>query len=130
MGENRIEAQHGAGSGDADDHLAIFKAAGGELEIAAADQIEAAGILALGKERSLRGKGDGAGGQLKIGQNGAAQGAEPAGAAIGAGRASHRNRLGRCFFRACTSAVISVFDMVLPLPTAVQTISPAICQPC
>ena len=73
MGENRIETQHGAGTGDADDHLTIVMAARSEFEIAATDKVEAASILALGKERSLRGQRDGAGGQLKIGQNGATQ---------------------------------------------------------
>ena len=98
MGENRIEAQHGAGSGDADDHLAIFLASGGELEIAATDQIETAGILTLGKEQRLRGQGDGAGGQLKIGQNGAAQRAKPAGTTIAASRAARRNWLRNVLF--------------------------------
>ena len=93
VGENRIQAQHGAGSGDADDHLAIFLASGGEFEIAATDEIETAGILTLGKERGLGGKGDGAGGQFKIGQDGAAQRTEPAGAAIATGSAARRNRL-------------------------------------
>ena len=77
-------------------------AAGGELEISAADEIEAAGILALGEERGLRGQRDGAGGQLKIGQNGAAQRAEPAGTAIGASRATEpESACTACFCRVC-----------------------------
>ena len=91
MGKDSIEAQHGAGTGDADDHLAIFLASGGELEITVTDEIETAGILALSKEGSLGGQGDGAGGQLKIGQNGAAQRAEPSRAAIAANSASRGN---------------------------------------
>jgi hypothetical protein len=47
--------------------LAILKAARGQLEIAAADQIEAFGVFALRKERSLRWQGNGAGDQLEIG---------------------------------------------------------------
>ncbi len=37
MGENRVQAQHGAGAGYPDDHLTILKAPSGELEIAATD---------------------------------------------------------------------------------------------
>ena len=95
MGEYRVQAEHGAGASHPDDHLTIFGSAGGQLHIAAADQIKTPGILALGKERSLRRQGDGAGDQLKIGQNGAAQGAEPSGAAVGTGRTTHRNLPGR-----------------------------------
>ena len=88
--KNRVQAEHGAGSGHAHDHLTILEAARGQLQIPAANQIEAACVLALCEQRGLRGKGNGAGGQLKIGKNGAAQGAKPTGAAIGASCATHR----------------------------------------
>ena len=91
MRKNRIQAQHRTRPGYADDHLFILKAPGGELQIAAADQVKAARILALGEERGLSRQRDGAGGKFKIRQYGAAQRAEPAGAAIGAGRTPHRN---------------------------------------
>ena len=91
VGENRVQTEHGAGSGDPHDHLLIVHAAGGELEIAAADEIEAAGVFTLGEERGLSGQRDGAGGQFKIGQNGASQGTEPTRAAIGTSRATCGN---------------------------------------
>jgi hypothetical protein len=34
--------------------MPVFRAAGGQLEITATDEIEAAGIFALSEERSLR----------------------------------------------------------------------------
>jgi hypothetical protein len=88
MGENGVEAEHGAGAGDAHDHLLFFQAASGELEIAAADEIEAAGVFSLSEKGSLSGQRDGAGGQFEIGENGAAQGAEPTRTAIGTSRAT------------------------------------------
>jgi len=71
--------------------MAIFSAAGGELEIAAADEIKATGIFTLREERRLGGKRNCAGGKFKISQDGASQGAEPAWAAIGASCATSRN---------------------------------------
>ena len=88
VGEHRIEPEHRARTGDANDHLAVFKTAGSQFEIAGANEIEAAGILALVEEGGLRGKGDGAGRQFKIGKNRAAKRAEPAGTAIGSGSAA------------------------------------------
>jgi hypothetical protein len=125
MSENGVEAEHGARAGDADDHLAIVDAAGGELEIASADEIEAARIFSLIEERSLGGQADGAGCKLKIGQDGAAQGAEPAGATIGAGGTSGWNlpwKLLRPYLhfchgpRACHHRVPSDADCVLHPP--------------
>jgi len=37
VGENRIQAEHGTGAGYADDHLTVLIAAGGQLQVAAAD---------------------------------------------------------------------------------------------
>jgi len=91
MGKDSIEAQHGAGTGDADDHLAFIQTAGGQLEIAAANQIQAPCIIALLEQGGLSRQRDGAGGQLQIGQNRAAQRTKPAGAAIGACRAACRD---------------------------------------
>lgn len=89
--EHGVEAEDGAGAGDADDHLAIAVAAGGELEISAANEVEAARLFALREQRRLRGQGDGAGGEFEVRQKGAAQRAEPAGTAIGAGCAAYWN---------------------------------------
>src|ERR1039457_3780324 len=66
--------------------------AGGELEIAFANQIQAARIFALGKKRGLCGQTDGAGDQLKVGQNRTSKGAEPARTAVGTG-STPRGRL-------------------------------------
>jgi hypothetical protein len=91
VGENRVQAQDRAGSGHADDHLAVAALSGGELEIAAADQIKVERILSLCEERRLRFQRDSADDHFQIGQHGAAQRAEPAGAPVAADRASHRN---------------------------------------
>ncbi len=50
VGEHGIEAEHGAGPRDTHNHLLILGTAGGELEVAAADQIEAARVFALGEQ--------------------------------------------------------------------------------
>lgn len=88
VGKHRIEAEHGAGSSDADDHLAFLAAAGGELDVSTADEIEAASVVALGEEGRLGRQRDGAGGEFEIGEHRAAEGAEPAGTAVGAGGAA------------------------------------------
>src|ERR1019366_10247917 len=53
VGENRVQAQHGAWTSDEDDHLLVIRAAGGQLKVPAANEIEAAGIFSLGEERGL-----------------------------------------------------------------------------
>ena len=82
--ENSVEAEHGTGTRDADDHLAVLGAAGGELDVSGADEVEAAGFIALGKEGCLAGQGNGGCGQFEIGKDGASQRAEPSRAAVGA----------------------------------------------
>ena len=122
VGEHCIEAEHGARSGNAHDHLAVFKAPGSEFEIAAADQIEQTRVFALIEEGCLGGQGDGAGGELKIGENGAAQRAEPAGAAIGAGRTT-RGRL-PCHVSGppwCDCCVLCVSDHAAPFRSRSRT---------
>jgi len=67
--QNRVEAQHGAGSGNAHNHLPLFAVSRCELDVAAADQIEAASFVALGEQGRLWREGDGAGCQFKIRQH-------------------------------------------------------------
>jgi len=65
--EYGIEPEHGAWTGDPHDHLAILGAPGGQLDVTGADEIKAAGLIALGEERGLGGKGNGGGGEFEIG---------------------------------------------------------------
>lgn len=81
-----IETQDRAGTGNAHDHLTILNAARSQLEVASADQIQAAGVFALAEQGCLGRQADGAGDQFKICQYGASEGAEPAGPAIRARR--------------------------------------------
>jgi hypothetical protein len=85
--EDGVEAQHGTGTCDPDDHLAVLGAPGGQLDIATAYEVEATGFFALGKEGGFPGKGDGAGSELEIGKDGAPKRAEPSRAPVGASRA-------------------------------------------
>jgi hypothetical protein len=85
VGEGCVEAQNRAGAGDAHDHLSVLGTSGGQFQIAAADQIKAAGVFTLGKERSLGGQADGAGYQFEISQYGAAKRTKPTGLPIAAG---------------------------------------------
>ena len=89
VGESRIEAQDRSGSGDANDHLAVLRAARGELEISGANQVEAAGILALAEEGGLGREADGAGDEFQVGQDRASKRAEPARPTIGACRTAN-----------------------------------------
>lgn len=85
MGEHCIEAEHGAWTGDTYNHLSVLGASGGQLDVSGANEIEAAGFVALSEERCFGGQGYRAGCQFKIGQNSASQGAEPPGTPVCAG---------------------------------------------
>ena len=82
MRERRVEAQHRAGSSNADDHLAILGAPCGELEVAAADQVKTAGIFTLTEKCRLSRQADGARNEFEISQDCASQRAEPTGPTI------------------------------------------------
>jgi len=84
VGEGCVESENGPGAGDANDHLTVLRATGRKLQISAANQIEAAGILALSEESRLRREADGTGDEFEVGQNRAAKRAEPSGPTIGA----------------------------------------------
>ena len=84
VGEGCVESEDGSGTRNADDHLAVLGAAGSELEISSANQIETAGILTLAEESGLGWKADGTRNELKVGQNRASERAEPSRSAIGA----------------------------------------------
>jgi hypothetical protein len=64
VGQYGIKAQYGTGAGDTHDHLPVFRTAGGELEVTVANEIEAAGFLALYEERCLGRKRDRTGGKF------------------------------------------------------------------
>jgi len=82
--KSRIQPQDGSWTRDANDHLPVLRASGGQLEISGANEIKAAGILALAEESRLRRKADGTRNEFQVGQNSAAERAEPARPAIGA----------------------------------------------
>lgn len=73
MREHRIEAEHRSWAGDAHDHLAVMGTAGGQLNVAAADEIEAACFFPLGEEGSFGRQGDGGGGEFEIGEDGTSE---------------------------------------------------------
>lgn len=77
--EHGIQPEDGARSGDTNDHLPVLHPASGELEVAIADEIEAASIFPLGEERCLGWQADGARHQFQIRKDCAAKGAKPAG---------------------------------------------------
>jgi hypothetical protein len=90
VGEDCVEAQHGARTGNPDDHLSVLGTPGGQLEIATAYQVKAAGLIALGEEGGFPRERNGAGGELEIGKDGAPERAEPSWAPVGASRAPNR----------------------------------------
>ena len=90
MGEGRVESENGSGAGDANDHLTVLRATGGQLQISTANQVETACILALSEESRLWREADGTGDEFEVGQNRAAKRAEPSGPTIGASCTAYR----------------------------------------
>lgn len=83
MGKGGIEAEDGARTGDANDHLTVLRSTGGQFEIPAANQIEAARVLSLSEEGGLCGQADGAGYEFEVSEDCTAEGAEPSRPAVG-----------------------------------------------
>jgi len=84
VGKGCIQPEDGSWTRYANDHLPVLRASCCQLKIAGANEIQAAGILALAEESRLGRKADGTRNEFQVGQNSAAERAEPARPTIGA----------------------------------------------
>jgi len=101
VGEGCIKAEDGTRPSDTNNHLAVLGASGGQFEVAAANEVETARVLALCKEGGLGRQTDGAGHEFEVRQDRASQRAEPAGPAIRACRAADRRLAIDTFLPSC-----------------------------